>query len=323
MGRRRKKGRPVNGWLILDKPYDVGSTEAVGRVRWLFDANKAGHAGTLDPLATGILPIALGEATKTVPFVQDGEKTYRFTARWGEATTTDDTEGEVTATSAVRPSREEIEAALPDFTGEIDQVPPAFSAIKVDGERAYDLARDGEKVELEARIITVHDFRLVDIPDADHAVFEAVTGKGTYVRALVRDLARALGTEAHVSTLRRTAVGPFTEDMAVTIEDLTGKNFAADVHRDMLEQETLDSFLEPVESALAALPSAAVSGGDSEKLRRGQAVIVQPPVAKGIRGERVGEIEAVLAMHHDDAVAICRLDGLKLQPVRVFQQEEA
>lgn len=319
MGRRRKKGRPVNGWLILDKPYDVGSTEAVGRLRWLFDANKAGHAGTLDPLATGILPVAFGEATKTVPFVQDGLKRYRFTARWGEATATDDAEGEVIATSDMRPAREEIEAALPDFIGEIAQVPPAFSAIKIDGERAYDLAREGEKVELEARTITVHDFILVEMPDADHAVFEAVTGKGTYVRALVRDIAKQLGTEAHVSALRRTAVGPFTEDMAVTIEELTGKDFAADVHRDTLDQGDLDSFLEPVEAGLAELPSAAISGADAGRLRSGQPAIVPPPVAKGIRGDRAGEIEAVLAMHHDEAVAICRLDGLKLQPVRVFQ----
>ncbi len=318
MGRRRKGGRAVHGWLVLDKPYDLGSTQAVSKIRWLFNANKAGHAGTLDPLATGILPIALGEATKTVQFVQDGMKRYRFTARWGEATTTDDGEGQVIARSDVRPDAEAIRSILHQFTGEIDQVPPIFSAIKVRGERAYDLAREGEKPQLEARAITINSFSLSEIVDADHAVFEAVTGKGAYVRALIRDVALALGTQGHVSSLRRTAVGPFTEDMAVTFEDLTGTPLGADIDRNDLDQAILDSLLVGIEEALADLPATAVSGADAEKLRRGQMVVVAPPVAKGIRENDVGFIPAILASSHDEPIAICALDGLKLKPVKVF-----
>ena len=208
---RRKKGDPVSGWVCLDKPYDFGSTQAVGRVRWLFNAQKAGHAGTLDPLATGVLPIALGEATKTVPFMMDADKAYRFTIEWGRSTATLDREGETVATSDVRPTREQVEAALPAFVGEIEQVPPAYSAIKVDGERAYDLARAGETVELASRKVVVHDARVSAVPDADHIEIEIECGKGTYVRSIVRDLAAALGAEAHVSTLRRNRVRPFGE----------------------------------------------------------------------------------------------------------------
>ncbi len=318
MGRRRKSGRDVHGWLILDKPYDFGSTEAVSKLRWLYNAKKAGHAGTLDPLATGLLPVAFGEATKTVPFVQDGLKTYRFTARWGESTSTDDREGDVIATSDSRPSQAEIEQILSDFTGEIDQVPPAFSAIKVDGERAYDLARDGEMPELQARTITIESLRLVENPDADHSVFEAVTGKGAYIRALVRDIAHALGTQGHVSALRRTAVGPFTEDMAITFDELLGQPVSRDLDRETLDQAALDAELTGLGLALTELPAAAVSGGDAERLRRGQAVVVAPPVAKGIRGELSGFIPAVFASCHDAPVAICALDGLKLKPAKVF-----
>ena len=189
----KKQRTPVHGWLILDKPYGMTSTQAVGKVRWLFNAEKAGHGGTLDPLASGLLPIALGEATKTVSHAMDGRKIYRFTARWGEERTTDDLEGEVSATSDKRPSREEIESILPRFTGEIMQAPPAFSAIKVDGERAYDLARAGEAVELAARPVLIEELRLVDVPDPDHATFEVTCGKGTYIRSLARDMGRALG----------------------------------------------------------------------------------------------------------------------------------
>ncbi len=215
MGRRRK-GQAVNGWLILDKPEGLTSTKAVGRTRWLYDAAKAGHAGTLDPLATGILPIAFGEATKTVPFAVDGAKTYRFTVRFGAETETDDTEGAVTQTSDKRPDPAEIEAALPRFTGDIQQVPPRFSALKVDGARAYDLARDREEFELPPRTVTIDRLEIVDIPDPDTCILEADCGKGTYVRALARDLGRALHCLGHISALRRTRVGGFTEDNAVT-----------------------------------------------------------------------------------------------------------
>ncbi|MEL7490371.1 MAG: tRNA pseudouridine(55) synthase TruB [Pseudomonadota bacterium] len=308
MGRRNKKGRPVSGWLILDKAYDVGSTEAVSKAKWLFQAQKAGHAGTLDPLATGVLPIAFGEATKTVPYIMDAEKRYRFTARWGETTTTDDAEGEVIAASDHRPSAADIETVLPDFTGEIDQTPPQFSAIKIDGERAYDKARAGETVELPTRTIDIHELILVETPDKDTAVFEAVTGKGAYVRALVRDMAKAMGTEGHVSALRRLAVGPFRAEDGVTVADLEAFEAPAD----------RDEALLGIDAALAAMPQTAISGAEAEKLKRGQAAVIAPAAAKGVRGERAGFIPEVLASLHGDPVAICALDGLKLKPVRVF-----
>ena len=225
---RRKKGNPVHGWLVLDKPLNMTSTQAVGYVRRMFNAQKAGHAGTLDPLATGILPIAFGEATKTVPYAVDGEKAYRFTVKWGAETATDDAEGEVTQTSGERPLRAEIEALLPRFIGEIMQVPPQFSAIKVDGERAYDLARDGEVVKLEARPVVIERLEMVDMPAADASVFEAECGKGTYVRAIARDMGRLLGCFGHVIALRRTRVGPFDEMRAVTVEDIEAASKADD-----------------------------------------------------------------------------------------------
>ncbi len=308
MGRRRKKGRPVSGWLILDKPHDMGSTEAVSKCRWLFQAQKAGHGGTLDPLATGVLPIAFGEATKTVPYIMDAQKRYRFTAKWGSSTKTDDAEGEVIATSDMRPAVADIETVLERFTGEIEQIPPQFSAIKVGGERAYDIARDGEEVKLDPRRIVVHELVIVDTPSADETVFEAATGKGAYVRALVRDMAKALGTEGHVSSLRRLAVGPFRAEDGVTIDQLEGLSLLED----------RDAALTPIAEALVHLPQASIDGPQAEKLRRGQAAVVAPPVAKGVRGERAGVIEDVLAVCHDEPVAICELDGLKLKPGRVF-----
>ncbi|MFQ5563584.1 MAG: tRNA pseudouridine(55) synthase TruB [Parvularculaceae bacterium] len=308
MGRRRKKGRPVSGWLILDKAYDLGSTEAVSKAKWLFQAQKAGHAGALDPLATGVLPIAFGEATKTVPYVMAAEKRYRFTASWGAATSTDDREGDVIARSDKRPLREEIEAVLDRFTGEIEQVPPQFSAVKIAGERAYDLAREGETVKLAPRVVKISTLSLVDMPDTDNAVFEAATGKGAYVRALVRDMGRALGTEGHVGELRRLAVGPFRAEDGVTLSALEA----------MESPEARDEMLLPLDAALAGLPQTAVTGPEAAKLKRGQAAVISPAAAKGVRGDVVGPIEAVLASLHGEPVAICELDGLKLKPVRVF-----
>lgn len=308
MGNRRKKGRPVSGWLILDKAYDMGSTEAVSKVKWLFQAQKAGHAGTLDPLATGVLPIALGEATKTAPYITDAEKCYRFTARWGASTTTDDVEGEVIARSDKRPSVAEIERVLPSFTGVIEQVPPQFSAIKIAGERAYDIARDGATVALVARRITVHDLRIVEAPSADETVFEAVTGKGAYVRALVRDIARAVGTEGHVSALRRTRVGPFCAEDGVTVEQLEALSLMQD----------RDAALTPIAEALAHLPQVSLDGPQAEKLRRGQPAILAPASAKGVRGDNAGAVPAVLAVLFGEPVALCELDGLKLKSTRVF-----
>ncbi len=217
---RRRKGSPVHGWVVIDKPEGITSTQVVGIVKRVFDAQKAGHAGTLDPMATGVLAVALGEATKTVPYAMDAQKTYRFTACWGEARDSDDAQGAVTGTSASRPTREAIEAAIPRFVGAVTQVPPAYSAIKVDGERAYDLAREGEEVVLEPRIVQIHGARLVSQPDSDHAEFEMLCGKGAYVRAWVRDLARELGTLGHVSQLRRTRIGSFSAEDAITLDKL-------------------------------------------------------------------------------------------------------
>ncbi len=318
MGRRRKKGRAISGWVILDKDYDLGSTEAVSKVRWLYQAQKAGHAGTLDPLATGILPIALGEATKTVPYVMEAHKVYRFTAKWGEATRTDDAEGEVTATSENRPDKQAIEAILSEFTGEIDQVPPQFSAIKVNGQRAYDLAREGENVELASRVITVHRLALVKIVDRDHAVFEAETGKGTYVRALVRDMAKMLGTQGHITSLRRISVGPFHERDAVSIADIEAAGELIEAGVGVTEQMSRDTLLAGLELALNDIPAVSLDGPQVIRLRHGQEAIVSPAQAKGLRGDHVGGLDAVLTTMHDEPIAICELDGLKLKPVRVF-----
>lgn len=304
MSQRRKKGRPVSGWLILDKPLGMTSTQAVSVVRRLFGAQKAGHAGTLDPLATGCLPIALGEATKTVPYVVDGRKVYAFTVRWGEETTTDDGEGAVVARSDHRPDRAAIEAALPAFTGEILQVPPAFSAIKVDGERAYDLARDGETVELEARPITVHRLDLADMPDRDTAAFSAECGKGTYVRAIARDLARALGTRGHVSRLRRLLVGPFDEASMVRLDALRA---AAEEGG----EAAADALLAPTESALAALAEIRLAEPDAWRLRNGQGFIL-----RGRDAPANGEI--VYATLRGALVAIGEVEAGMFRPLRVF-----
>ena len=263
---RRRKGSPVHGWLIFDKPEGMNSTRAVGLVKSLYDAAKAGHAGTLDPLATGVLPIALGEATKTVPFVVEGSKVYRFTVRFGIETNTDDAEGKVTASSDRRPSSPEIEATLPRFTGEIIQVPPRFSALKVEGARAYELARDEEQFELEPRPVSIARLTLVAHPDKDHCILETECGKGTYVRALARDLGRALGSHGHVAALRRTRVGPFGEDRAVSVERLEA--LASD-------RDDLVAALEPVEIALRGIPALAVSAADAARLRRGQPVLLR------------------------------------------------
>jgi tRNA pseudouridine55 synthase len=298
---RRKKGKPVHGWLVLDKPIGMTSTQAVGAVRRLFEAQKAGHAGTLDPLATGILPIALGEATKTVPFAVAGDKAYRFTVRFGVETDTDDADGQIVRTSELLPARAAIEAVLPEFTGEIMQVPPRFSAIKVDGARAYDLAREGEEVELEARPVLIDDLRLIDMPDAATAVLEADCGKGTYVRALARDMGRALGSCAHVIGLRRTAVGPFDEAMAVKLEELEAAAKEGEAGR----------YLLPVEAALEALPDLSVGPNDAAALARGQAVLVRGRDAPVLKG-------AAWAHFKGQILALGELEKGAFRPTRVF-----
>jgi len=301
---RRKKGSPVHGWLVLDKPQNMTSTQAVGIIRRVFNAQKAGHSGTLDPLATGILPIALGEATKTVSFAVDGEKAYRFTVRWGAETETDDTEGAVTKTSDQRPERASIEALLPQFHGEIMQVPPAYSAIKVDGARAYDLARDGETVVLEARPVFIDSLQLVDMPDAATSVFEARCGKGTYVRALARDMGRLLGCNGHVIALRRTRVGPFDEDIAVTMDDLMAASNSGD-------PEQLSRLLQPVEAALSDLPELLVSQSDAASLARGQTVLIRGRDAPILSGPAYATSKGRL-------VALGELAKGALHPTRVF-----
>ncbi|AGK59986.1 tRNA pseudouridine synthase B [Hyphomicrobium denitrificans 1NES1] len=301
---RRKKGLPVHGWLVLDKPANMTSTQAVGIIRRVFNAQKAGHSGTLDPLATGILPIALGEATKTVSFAVDGEKAYRFTVRWGTETETDDTEGAVTKTSDQRPDRASIEALLSQFHGEIMQVPPAYSAIKVDGARAYDLARDGETVVLEARPVFIDSLQLVDTPDAATSVFEARCGKGTYVRALARDMGRLLGCYGHVIALRRTQVGPFDEAIAVTMDELMAASDSGD-------PEQLSRLLQPVEAALADLPELLVSQSDAASLARGQTVLIRGRDAPILSGPAYATSKGRL-------VALGELAKGALHPTRVF-----
>ncbi len=302
---RRRKGRPVHGWLILDKPGGLTSTEAVSRVKRMFNAAKAGHAGTLDPLADGVLPIALGEATKTVPYVVDGRKGYRFTVRWGAETDTDDIEGSELETSDMRPSREQVVQVLPEFSGEIEQVPPRFSAIKVDGARAYDLAREGGDFELKARTVRVDRLEVVDMPDADHCVFDAECGKGTYVRALARDIGRRLGTLGHIEELRRTRVGPFTEKATISLDKLEELSHSA------AGQEGLDAVLHPVETALDDIPALAVSGDDAARLARGQAVLLRGRDAPVISGP-------VYATSRGHLVALGEVKRGELWPKRVF-----
>jgi tRNA pseudouridine55 synthase len=301
---RRRKGLPINGWLIFDKPQGMTSTQAVARVKRLYDATKAGHAGTLDPLATGVLPIALGEATKTVPFVVEGSKEYRFTVRFGVETDTDDAEGKMVASSDQRPTVTEIEAKLPDFTGEIDQVPPRYSALKVDGARAYDLARDEEEFELAPRRVSIASFTLIDHPDADHCVFEARCGKGTYVRSLARDLGRALGAFGHVEALRRTRVGGFKEEDAVQLAALQALAESGG-------HDGLLSALQPVETALRDIPALALAGPDADRLRRGQPVLLRGRDAPIVEG-------TVYATSRGTLVAVGEVSKGELKPKRIF-----
>jgi tRNA pseudouridine55 synthase len=302
---RKKRGQPVHGWLILDKPSGMTSTSAVNKLKWLFDAQKAGHAGTLDPLATGVLPIAFGEATKTMPFVMDGDKAYRFLVRWGSETNTDDAEGEGVATSDKRPSRAEIEALLPDFTGEIEQVPPAFSAVKIDGERAYKLAREGEDVEIEPRRVQIDELFIVDMPDADHTRFETRCGTGTYVRALARDLGRRLGCYGHIAELRRTRVGSFGEAMSISLDKLEQLGHSP------AGREALLAELLPVATALDDIPALAVDRNDAFRLKRGQSVLLRGHDAPIIKGPVYATLQGSL-------VAIGEIRRGELRPVRVF-----
>lgn len=305
---RKKRGDVVNGWVCFDKPFEMGSTEAVSKLRRLFNAQKAGHAGTLDPLASGILPIALGEATKTVPFLMDAEKVYRFTLHWGLSTDSIDREGEIVGRSDVRPSVEAVKAALPSFVGDIDQTPPRFSAIKVDGQRAYDLARDGAEFELASRRVTIHEAAVTAAPDADHVEITIRTGKGVYVRSLARDLALMLGAEGHVSALRRERVGPFSVDNAVTLDILADL-----VHRDAASEGLL-----PVATALDDIPELAVTDQDAFSLRQGRPIVLLPRQVETLKGQLSGDARTVSVFLGQTLVALGQLRAGRLEPDRVF-----
>ena len=297
---RRKKGRDISGWLIVDKPAGLTSTAVVNKVRWALEAKKAGHAGTLDPAATGLLAVALGEATKTIPFVTDALKAYAFTIRFGQGTNTDDAEGEVIETSDLRPSDDDIRAALPVFEGDIEQVPPAFSAVKIDGERAYAKARAGEEVELAARPLFVESLTLTDRPDADHATLEMVCGKGGYVRSIARDLGQALGSCAHVTTLRRLWSGPFDLENAVTL----------DLVEELARTPELDGYLLPLEAGLADLPQVQTTADGAMRIRNGNPGMVIASNAE------YGEV--CWASHQGEPVAIGTYMAGELHPTRVF-----
>jgi tRNA pseudouridine55 synthase len=307
MGRKRR-GEAIDGWVAIDKPAGVSAASAVNTVRRTLNAAKAGHAGTLDPLATGVLPVALGEATKTITYLVETVKGYRFTARWGQATATDDAEGEVVEESAARPDAAAIEAVLPEFTGAIEQVPPAFSAVKVEGKRAYAIARGGGPLPvLEPRTVRVDEIALDCLIDRDHAAFLVTCGKGTYMRALARDIARALGTVGHVASLRRTRVGPFTEDQAISLEDFAalGHSAAASGH------------LLAVETVLDDIPALALTESEADRLRRGQPV----PVIRTANRERIRDLAdgtILCAVQDGKLIAYTRLDGAMVHPVRVL-----
>ncbi|SSC70623.1 unnamed protein product [Ciceribacter sp. T2.26MG-112.2] len=305
---RKPKGRPVSGWLILDKPVDFGSTEAVSKIKWLFDAQKAGHAGTLDPLASGMLPIALGDATKTVPYVMDGRKIYEFTVTWGEERTTDDLEGEATETSVNRPSEEAIRALLPNYTGVISQTPPQFSAIKIAGERAYDLAREGETVDIPSREVEIFRLTLIGCPDVNSARFEVECGKGTYVRSLARDFGRELGCYGHISSLRRTFVAPFAEEMMVPLAELTALEAIEDKQERLA---ALDAFLIDTGEALSSLPHIAITEDQAHRLRMGNPILLRG------RNAPVAEADA-FATCFGKLVAIGEIGEGEFRPRRVF-----
>ena len=301
----KKRGKPIHGWVVFDKPLNMSSTQAVGKIRWLFDAEKAGHGGTLDPLATGLLPIALGEATKTVQWAMDGRKTYRFRIKWGAETETDDLEGAITAQSDLRPNVKSIESTLQQFLGEITQVPPIYSALKIDGERAYDLARAGEKPEMTPRQVLIEELRLLDASNPDHADFETVCGKGTYIRALARDIGRALGCLGHLTLLRRTQVGPFTEKDMISLEMLEELRHRPD------GVDALNGALRSIVTVLDGIPALAVMDQDAAKLRQGQSVL--------LRGANAPvSCEAVLVNHDGRPLGICEISQGSLKTKRLF-----
>lgn len=305
---RKPKGRPISGWLILDKPVDFGSTEAVSKIKWLFKAQKCGHAGTLDPLASGMLPIALGDATKTVPYVMDGRKIYEFTVTWGEQRSTDDLEGEVIESSDKRPTEDQILALLPNYTGVINQVPPQFSAIKIAGERAYDLAREGETVEIPSREVEIYRLTLLECENENTAHFEVECGKGTYVRALARDFGRDLGCFGHISGLRRSFVAPFAEETMIPLAELVALE---DIRDDEERLAALDALLIDTSEALSSLPHLIVNDDQAHRLKMGNPILVRG------RDAPVEESEAY-ATARGKLIAIGEIGQGEFRPKRVF-----
>jgi len=301
---RKRKGNPIHGWVNFDKPLGMTSTQAVGKVRWLYSAQKAGHAGTLDPLATGILPIALGDATKTVPFMVDAVKAYKFTLTWGENTDTLDAEGDITEKSDVRPERAAIESALPNFVGVITQTPPRYSAIKIDGKRAYDLARSGEFVEMKSRQVRVDSVEIINCT-AESVTLAVGCGKGTYIRSIARDLANTLGACGHVTMLRRTRVGPFTPDTAFTLDAL----------ENLCDTDGVSRALRPVETVLDDIPVLALTENDAEHMKHGRAIAAPPNF---ITIPDADDLHWALAMYGEKAVALCHVSGGMVSPKRVF-----
>ena len=304
---RKHRGKAIHGWIIIDKPGGLSSNAVVGRVRRLTGAAKVGHAGTLDPMATGVLPMALGEATKIVSYLMDGAKAYRFTVRWGEQRDTDDAEGEVVATSDARPGKEQILAVLGNFIGDIEQVPPVFSAIKIEGKRAYALARADQAPEMKPRTIHIEDLKLLSVVDADHAEFEAVSGKGAYMRSLARDLGTALGTVGHIVQLRRIAVGPFDEKQAISLDKLESLRHSA----------PLSEYLLPVETVLDDIPALALTETEARKLSQGQAIPVLP-VASRSPLKNIGQGDVVRVMAEGRLVALAKINGGEIRPFRVM-----
>jgi tRNA pseudouridine55 synthase len=306
MSRRRNKGNPVHGWINLDKPQGLTSMQALGKVRRILDANKAGHAGTLDPLATGILPIALGEATKIIPYVQDNDKTYSFTVTWGAATDTDDREGAVIETSLHQPSEADIREAIPSFIGHIKQTPPQYSAIKIDGQRAYDLARAGENPEMKSRIVEIHSLTLLAHRGTE-SDFRTQCGKGTYIRAIARDIARQLGTCGHIAALRREAVGHFTLENAISLEQL----------ENLAHSAALDKALHPLETPLDDIPALDLKSDEVARLKNGQALSFVSRIDWNRLPEQ-HQSKTILARFGNQAIALVERNGADIKPVRVF-----
>lgn len=296
---RKRKGNPVSGWLIIDKPAGITSTSVVNKVRWALNAQKAGHSGTLDPDATGVLAVALGEATKVIPYVTDATKCYRFVVNWGASTTTDDAAGEITETRSERPSEADIEAALPAFRGLIQQIPPQFSAVKVDGQRAYDLAREGEDLDLAARDLWVERLELVELIDENAALFEMVCGKGGYVRSIARDLGVALGCLGHVRWLRREWSGPFAAQQGISLETVDS----------LAKTPELEALLLPLEVGLASLPKVMANEAGATRLRNGNPGQILTSLDWGTEA---------WASYQGTPLAIGIVQGGELHPSRVF-----